>query len=174
MGSMEIESRNGFFFTLQRLPMSITKQVIHFKDLINELYEVRVILYLACPNKTIKIRIPRIIKWIAPLEPFIKLNTGDSVIGNPGMAGADNLLRNNASARISGFSLNMGITSNNIAVGVVQQGLILAWELGFKFIHLEINSMTVLSWLTTKNDISPDAILLLCDCRNLVEHDWTV
>ena len=131
-------------------------------------------LYLACLDKTIKIRNPRIIKWIAPLEPFIKLNTDDSVIGNPGMAGAGNLLRNNASARISGFSLNMGITSNNIAVGVVQQGLILAWELGFKFIHLEINSMTVLSWLTTKNDISPDAILLLCDCRNLVEHDWTV
>ena len=45
----------------------------------------------------------------------------------------------------------------------------LAWELDFKFIHLEIDSMIVLSWLTTKNDISPDAIPLLCDCRNLME-----
>ena len=34
--------------------------------------------------------------------------------------------------------------------------------------------MTVLSWLTTKNDISPDAIPLLCDCRNLEEHGWIV
>ena len=30
--------------TLQRLPTSVTKQVIHFKDKINELYEVRMIL----------------------------------------------------------------------------------------------------------------------------------
>ena len=46
----------------------------------------------------------------------------------------------------------------------------LAWELDFKFIPLEIDSMIVLSWLTTKNDISPDAIPLLCDCRNLMER----
>ena len=91
--------------------MSITKQVIHFKDLINKLYEVRVILYLACPNKTIKIRIPRIIKWIAPLEPFIKLNTDGSVIGNrnPILASAGGLLRNSNGTWISGFSLKMGI-----------------------------------------------------------------
>ena len=103
-------------------------------------------IYLACPDKTIKIRIPKIIKWIAPLEPFVKLNTDSSVIGNPGMASAGGLLCNSASAWISGFSLNMGITSNNIAeLGAVRQGLILAWELGFKFIHLEIDSMIVLS-----------------------------
>ena len=44
------------------------------------------------------------------------------------------------------FFLNMGIASNNIAkLGAVHQGLILAWNLGFRFIHLEIDSMTVLS-----------------------------
>ena len=43
-----------------------------------------------------------------------------SVIGNPGVASVGSLLRNSASAWISGFSLNMGITSNNIAeLGVV-------------------------------------------------------
>ena len=62
------------------------------------------------------------------------------------MASAGSLLCNSASAWISGFSLNMGITSNNIAeLRAVRQGLILAWELGFKFIHLEIDSMIVLS-----------------------------
>ena len=70
-------------------------------------------LYLAFPDKTIKIRIPRIIKWIAPIKPFIKLNIDDSVIDNPGMASASGLLSD--SAWISGFSINMGITSNNIA-----------------------------------------------------------
>ena len=70
--------------------------------------------YLACPAKTIKIGIPKTIKWINPLEPFIKLNTDGYSLGNPGLVGATGLLRNSFSAWVSGFSLNMGITSNNI------------------------------------------------------------
>ena len=114
-------------------------------------------------------------KWITPLEPFIKLNMNGSSIGNPRLASVGGLLHNSSSAWISSFSLNMDITSNNIAkLGAVRQGLILVWDLGFKLIHLEINSMIILSWLTTNNDISPNAILLLCDCKNLMERDWTV
>ena len=83
--------------------------------------------YLACPIKTIKIGIPKTIKWIAPLELFIKLNTDDNSLGNPGLAGAGGLLRNSFDAQVSGFSFNMGITSNNIAeLGAVRQGLLLA------------------------------------------------
>ena len=40
----------------------------------------------------------------------------------------------------------MGITTNNMAeLEVVHQGLMLAWDLGFKFIQLEMDSMIVLS-----------------------------
>ena len=117
----------------------------------------------------------RIIKWIAPLEPFIKLNTDNSSLGNPRLVGANGLLQNGLGSWVSGFSLNIGIASNNIAeLGAVRQALILAWDLGFEFIHLEIDFMIVLSWLTTNNDISPDSILLIFDCRNLIECDWTV
>ena len=42
--------------------------------------------YLACPAKYITIEIPGIIKWIVPSEPFIKLNTDGSSLGNPGLA----------------------------------------------------------------------------------------
>ena len=47
-----IIKKKSFFFTLQTLPMSITKQVIHFKDKINELYEVKVILTIL-PTRSI-------------------------------------------------------------------------------------------------------------------------
>ena len=91
---------------------------------------------------------------------------------NLGLAGADGLLRNRLIEWISGFSLHMGITSNNIAeLGAVHQGLRLAWNLGFKFIHLEIDSMIVLSWLTNNNDIPPIINPIMCDCRNLMERD---
>ena len=113
-----------------------------------------------------------IIKWIAPLEPFIKLNTGGNSLDNPGLAGAGGLLQNGLRSWVLGFSLNMDIALNNIAeLETVRWGLILACNLGFKFIHLEIDSMTVLSWLTTNNDISLDAIPQIFNCRTLMEHD---
>ena len=99
-----------------------------------------------CPDKTLKIRISQTIKWTAPTEPFIKLNKDGSSLDNPGMARVRGLLRDSSGLWISGFSLSMGITTNNRAkLGAVHQGLMLAWELGFKFIHLDIDSMTVLS-----------------------------
>ena len=127
------------------------------------------------PTKNIKIKIPRIIKWNAPPEPFIKLNIDGSSLGNLGLAGASRLLCNSLGDWISSFSLYMGITSNNIAeLGAVCEGLLLAWNLGFRFIHLEIDFMIVLSWLTNNNDIPPVINPILCDCRNLMEHNWTI
>ena len=56
------------------------------------------------------------------------------------MVGVGGLLCNSACAWISGFSLNMGITSNNIAkLGAVRQGLMLAWEL---VLYLFISKLT--------------------------------
>ena len=50
--------------------------------------------FLVCPAKNIKLKIPRIIKWNAPPEPFIKLNIDGSSLGNLGLAGASRLLCN--------------------------------------------------------------------------------
>ena len=41
------------------------------------------------------------------LEPFIKLNTNDSSLGNPGLANVRGLLCNSSRDWISGFSLHM-------------------------------------------------------------------
>ena len=48
--------------------------------------------------------------------------------------------------------VEIDITTNNMAeLEAVSQGLWLAWDLGFKFIQLEIDSVIVLSWLTEVN-----------------------
>ena len=126
--------------------------------------------YLVAPNKPIQRKVSQIVKWTTPIEPFIKLNTDDSSIGNPRMAGAGGLLRDSFGSQILGFSLNMAITSNNVAeLGAVCRGLKLAWYLGFKFIHLEIDSMIVLAWLTNENsNFPPHVFPLLCDCKSLM------
>lgn len=85
------------------------------------------------------------------IRTFIKLNTNGSSLGNPRLTGAGRLLRNSSSAWVSGFSLHMGFTSNNISILLSWEQFsrvsfrFLAWNLVFKFIHLKIDSMTVLS-----------------------------
>ena len=51
----------------------------------------------------------------------------------------------------------------------VRQGLILAWDMGFKFVHLELDFMTVFTWLNATTDSYPTNILpLIFDCRKLL------
>lgn len=133
-------------------------------QLANEFY------YLAYPAKYITIELLRIIKWIVPSEPFIKLNIDGSSLGNPRLAGASGILRDFSGNWVFGFSLRLGLASNNIAkLWAVRQGLMLAWDLGFKFIQLETNSTTVISWLTINGNLSPDIVPLISNCRNLME-----
>ena len=83
--------------------------------------------FLATLERPIQVRTPTLVRWNAPLEPYVKLNTDGSIIGNTGMASVRGLLRDSSGFWISGFSLKMGIVTNNIAKSeVVRQGLLLA------------------------------------------------
>ena len=64
----------------------------------------------------------------------------------------------------------MGIATNNMAeLGMMRQGLMLAWNLGFKIIQLELDSVIVLSWLITSIDNFPsDVFPLICDCKSFM------
>ena len=92
------------------------------------------------------------------------------------MAGAGGLLRDDSGTWISGFSLHLGLASNNmVELAAVRQGLKLAWDMGFKFIHIELDSMIVLTWLVEKTANFPTNMMpLICDCRNLLGRDWEV
>ena len=132
--------------------------------------------FLAGPVHHSHPKLPQFIRWQFPSDPFIKLNTDGSAIRNPGLAGAGGLLRNSSGEWISGFSLHLGITSNNMAeLAAVCQGLILAWDMGIKVIHLELDSMTIPTWLTATSDSYPTNVSpLISDCRNLLAWDWEV
>ena len=82
-------------------------------------------------------------------NPFIKINTDGSALGNPGIAGAGGILRDHLGQWISGFSLHVGLATNNmVELAAFRQGLAMAWTMGFKFIYLELDSKVVLNWLT--------------------------
>ena len=48
-------------------------------------------------------------------RPYIKLNTDDSAMGDLGMVAAGGILWDHSSGWIYGFSLNLGLASNNMA-----------------------------------------------------------
>ena len=59
--------------------------------------------------------IPQIIRWHTPPSPFLKLNTNGSALGNPGLADAGGVLRDHWGQWISGYSLHVGLATNNLA-----------------------------------------------------------
>ena len=68
------------------------------------------------------------------------------VLGNLGLAGAGRVLRDHWGRWISGFSLHVGLATNNmVELAAVKQGLEMVWNMGFKFLHLELDSKVVLS-----------------------------
>ena len=76
-----------------------------------------------------------------PPYPYLKLNTNGSALGNPGLAGVGRVLRDHWGWWISGFSLHVGLATNNmVELAVVKQGLKMAWNMGFKYLQIELDS----------------------------------
>ena len=62
-----------------------------------------------------------------------------------------------------------------VELGAIRWGIKLALDLVVQFIHLEIDSMIVLTRLTNENSNFPlDVFPLLCDCRSLMAQAWEV
>ena len=70
----------------------------------------------------------------------------------------------------------MGLATNNmVELAAVRQGLAMAWNMGFKFLQLELDSKVVLTRLTNNNMNYPTNMMsLICDCRNLLKQKWEV
>ena len=60
-------------------------------------------------------------------------------------------------------------------LAAVRQGLAMAWNVGVRLLQLELDYRIVLTWLTNKNMNYPtNMLLLICDCRNLLDQEWEV
>ena len=97
-------------------------------------------------------------------------------LGNLGLAGAGVVLRDHWGQWISGFSLHVGLATNNMAeLAAVRQGLEMAWAMGSKYLQLDLDSKVVLIWLTNPCvNYLTNMMPLICDCRNLLALKWEV
>ena len=98
--------------------------------------------FLAGTAKRTQVRLPHIIWWHVSPNPYIKINTDGSALGNPNMA----------------------------ELAAVRQGLAMIWNMGVKYIQLELDSKVVFTWLTNHNASYPTNMMsLICYCRSLLD-----
>ena len=92
------------------------------------------------------------IGWKPTPFPFLTLNTDGSTKGNTGHPGAGGILRNHWGKWMGGFSINIVITHGMMAeLWAIREGLKYAWNKGYKYIHLQVDSKLAHNWITNLN-----------------------
>ncbi|XP_019087314.1 PREDICTED: uncharacterized protein LOC109127232 [Camelina sativa] len=100
-------------------------QVLFIKNIAREVY----VAHVTTRRNQVVVREERLIKWLRPSAGWIKLNTDGASRGNPGLATAGGLLRDEDGQWCGGFVLNIGICSAPLAgLWGVYYGLYIAWE----------------------------------------------
>ena len=113
-----------------------------------------------------------LVRWYPPPPSFFKLNTNESTLGNPGLAGAGGLIRKSDGSWCSGFIRNIGIASSFAAeLWGVRDGLILAKQHNIHKIMIELDAKAVIDLLLSDNYTSicchPLSALII-DCMSLI------
>ena len=127
--------------------------------------------YLIGSHSKVKHMISTPIKWVVPPVGWYKLNTNDSSLGNPGLAGGGGVIRNHLGDWVGGFSRAIGITTSVQAeLRALKDGLNLAINLGIPNLEIEMDSLVAVELV---NSITiPNAFLstIVTDCRFLMER----
>ena len=72
-----------------------------------------------------------------------------------------------------GFSCHIGIASNNKAeLWTVRQGLITAWDIGIKFLGVNVDSTFVLTCLTSSRNLALKLFFIISNCMMLLDREW--
>lgn len=95
--------------------------------------------------------VEKLIGWMSPTSGWFKLNTDRASHGNPGLATAGGVLRNEDGVWCGGFALNIGwCSAPRVELRGVYYELYIAWEQGVTRLELEVDLKMVLDFFTTR------------------------
>ncbi|PKI65311.1 hypothetical protein CRG98_014275 [Punica granatum] len=113
--------------------------------------------------------------WKQPSPGWIKLNTDGASKGNPSPAGAGGVLRKEDGVWIVGFARYVGIATAAVAeLWGVLSGLELAWELGYRHVLLEVDSLLVTRLISGSGSRAPQLRTIVRAIHSWLERDWQV
>ncbi|XP_031402735.1 uncharacterized protein LOC116212324 [Punica granatum] len=117
----------------------------------------------------------QLVGWNRPSRGWIKLNTDGASKGNPGPAGAGGVLRKEDGVWTASFARNVGIATAVVAeLWGVLSGLELAWELGYRLVLLEVDSLLVTRLIAGSGPRAPQLRTIVREIRSWLERDWQV
>ncbi|CAA7059955.1 unnamed protein product [Microthlaspi erraticum] len=120
-------------------------------------------------------RVERQIAWQPPIQGWWKVNTDGTSRGNPGLATAGGVLRDEQGSWVCGFALNIGICSAPLAeLWGVYYGLLIAWERCVPRLIIEVDSEVVVKILHSGiSEFHPLSFLARL-CYGFFSRDWLV
>ncbi|PKI39106.1 hypothetical protein CRG98_040530 [Punica granatum] len=117
----------------------------------------------------------RWVRWRRPPPGWIKVNTDGASRGNPGLAGAGGLICGDDGRWICGFVHNVGFATSTIAkLWGALVGLELAWDRGYRYVVLELDSQVVQRLLSNQPPTNSYLDPLVNNINNILYRDWHV
>jgi ribonuclease HI len=115
-----------------------------------------------------------LIKWHAPKEGFIKINT-DGACRSDQLTGCGGVIRGSHGEWIRGFAKNVGRCNAFVAeLWGVLEGLRCVRMLGFKKVELNIDSASVVQVLKLRKFHSLTGITVVQQIWKLLDWDWEI
>ncbi|KAK7378105.1 hypothetical protein VNO80_03541 [Phaseolus coccineus] len=109
------------------------------------------------------------------LKLFIKLNVDGCCNGNPGNTGYGGLFRDVEGKWLGGFYGSLGLATNVKAdLFSICQGLITAWDLGYRTVLVETDSLEAINLIKEANIEDCAYGGLLADIRSLMQRNWSL
>ena len=109
------------------------------------------------------------VKWVPLTLSWVKLNTDDSSLGNPGQAGGGGVIRDHADHWIRGFTRHVGVATSLAAeLWALRDGLFLIVDMGFLYVSIEMDALMIVSFLALSSIPHPTLRTPVDDCRFLL------
>lgn len=106
------------------------------------------------------------IRWEPPPLGWVKHNSDGSVMGWPGQVGAGGVIRGNGGEWLRGFTRHMGMAKSMLEkIWAVRDGLIMAKDMGFDSVIVELDSKAIFDKISSCDDKNLPLNPLIAECR---------
>ncbi|KAF7812935.1 ribonuclease H [Senna tora] len=113
--------------------------------------------------------------WSKPEKDWIKVNVDGAMCSLSGKTGCGGLARNNEGCWLKGFSGNLGkVSAFNAELWGIHHGLNLAWNMGWKRIIMESDSLVAVKKIRESQQCDANESPILDSIRRLLRREWVV
>lgn len=116
------------------------------------------------------------VRWMCPMEGWLRLNMDGASKGNPGAAGAGGIIRGHRGELFEMYAVNCGICScTKEKLLAVLRGLAIAWNAGHIRVQLTVDSEVVAHTLIERANTSSPYYYIVNKCQEMISKpDWEI